>query len=563
MTTFYQAKLDFQKPELIETFFQDLVNEPITSVAQLEDWLIRQSDLFDAIEEGLTGHYIDFQSQSDSTSAKQTFEHDQQVIEPLIKKYDALLDDKFLSSPFIEKLDPDEFHQFIKSKKNAKALFREDNIELEVEEDRLSTSYFEHTGGLTVNWNGEEKTISEISAYTQDANRETRKKAVQLSAEAFLSKESELQIIMDDLITLRQKKADYANVDNYRDYMFKKYERFDYTPDDCKELAESIRKHVTPLKEKIQRNHQQELSVETYRPWDTKGVANGQQPLKPFEDRDQLVKRSATIFSNLDPRFEELLTTMDKRSMLDLTTRKGKAPGGLCAPLPVSQLSFIFMNASTTHDDMITLLHEMGHCIHNDLTKDLALSKYRDMPSESAELASMSMELLTMDQWELFYENKEDLVRAKQDQLRGIIEFLPMGMVVDQFQHWMYENPKHTAEERNKKFASLQTELNSTVVDWTGYEKWNETSWLRILHIFEVPFYFIEYVIAQLGAVQMYKQYCENPKLALANYKKALSLGSSQSLSKVYEAAGIRFDFSEDMIKQLMIFVEAELEALA
>jgi len=562
MTKFYQEILDFQNLEAIEEFFKELVEEEITSVEQLEDWLIRQSDLFDAIEEGLTGHYIDFQSQSDSESAKQVFEHDQQVIEPLVKRYEALLDEKFLSSPFKNELNQEEFQQFIKSKNNAKDLFREENIELEVEEDRLTTNYFEHTGGLTVNWNGEEKTLSEISAYSQDSDREIRKKAVQLSAEAFLSKESELQNMMDELILLRQQKAEHANLINYRDYMFKKYERFDYTPDDCKQLAESIRKYVTPLKEKIQREHQQELGVETFRPWDTKGVAKGLKPLKPFAERDELVKKSATIFSNLDVRFEELLTTMDQRGMLDLTTRKGKAPGGFCAPLPISELSFIFMNASTTHDDMITLLHEMGHCIHNDFKKDIPLSKYRDTPMESSELASMSMELLTMDQWELFYESKEDLVRAKQDQLRGIIEFLPMGMVVDQFQHWMYENPNHTAEERNKKFAELQKTLNSNVVDWTGYEKWSETAWLRILHIFEVPFYFIEYVIAQLGAVQMYKQYRNNPELTLANYKKALSLGASKSLSEVYEAAGIRFDFSEDMIKELMVFVEDELKAL-
>lgn len=562
MTKFYQEILDFQNLEAIEEFFKELVEEEITSVEQLEDWLIRQSDLFDAIEEGLTGHYIDFQSQSDSESAKQVFEHDQQVIEPLVKRYEAVLDEKFLSSPFKNELNQEEFQQFIKSKNNAKDLFREENIELEIEEDRLTTNYFEHTGGLTVNWKGEEKTLSEISAYSQDSDRETRKKAVQLSAEAFLSKESELQNMMDELILLRQQKAEHANLINYRDYMFKKYERFDYTPDDCKQLAESIRKYVTPLKEKIQREHQQELGVETFRPWDTKGVAKGLKPLKPFAERDELVKKSATIFSNLDVRFEELLTTMDQRGMLDLTTRKGKAPGGFCAPLPISELSFIFMNASTTHDDMITLLHEMGHCIHNDFKKDIPLSKYRDTPMESSELASMSMELLTMDQWELFYESKEDLVRAKQDQLRGIIEFLPMGMVVDQFQHWMYENPNHTAEERNKKFAELQKTLNSNVVDWTGYEKWSETAWLRILHIFEVPFYFIEYVIAQLSAVQMYKQYRNNPELTLANYKKALSLGASKSLSEVYEAAGIRFDFSEDMIKELMVFVEDELKAL-
>ncbi|PYZ94048.1 oligoendopeptidase F [Salipaludibacillus keqinensis] len=562
MTTFYEEKLDFQNPSSIEEAFKSLLNEELTSVTQLEDWLKRESELFDAIEEGLTGHYIDFQCQSDSLSAKQAFEHDQQVIEPLVKRYEALLDEKFLATPMKDSLDYNYYERFIISKINSKELFRDENIKLEIEEDRLSTNYFEHTGSLTVDWNGEEKTLSEISSYMQDSERDTRKKAMQLSAEAFLSKETELQEIMDELIQLRQKKARNANLENYRDYMFKKYERFDYTPEDCKRLAESIRKHVTPLKEKIQQEHQKELGVKSYRPWDTKGVAKGLKPLKPFSERDQLVERSATIFSSLDHRFEELLTTMDQRAMLDLTTRKGKAPGGFCAPLPVSGLSFIFMNASKTHDDMITLLHEMGHCIHNDFKKDIPLSKYRDTPMESSELASMSMELLTMDQWDVFYETKEDLIRAKQDQLKGIIEFLPMGMVVDQFQHWMYENPNHTAEERNKKFSELQQQLNSSVVDWSEYEKWSETSWLRILHIFEVPFYFIEYVIAQLGAVQMYKHYRENSEKALSNYKKALSLGASKSLTEVYEAAGIKFDFSEGMIKDLMTFVEKELDAL-
>lgn len=562
MATFYQEKLNFQDPSAVEKAFKKLLEAEINTVGQMEAWLEEQSKLNDIIEEGLMGHYIDFQCQSDSESAKKAVEHDQQIIEPIVKKFEALLDEKFLASTAKDQLDKDYYQQFLKSKINAKELFREENIALEVEENRLATNYFEHTGSLTVDWNGEEKTLSEISSYLEDPDREIRKKAATLSAEAFLSKETELQDIMSELISLRQQKAEIADLPNYRDYMFKKYERFDYTPLDCKTLAESIRRHVTPLKEKIQQEHQKELGVSPYKPWDRKGVEKGKKPLQPFEQRDQLVERSLTIFNNLDSRFAELLSTMDKRRMLDLTTRKGKAPGGFCAPLPVSKLSFIFMNASKTHDDMTTLLHEMGHCIHNDFKKNLTLSKYRDTPMESSELASMSMELLTMDQWHLFYGNNEDLVRAKRDHLIGMIQMLPIGMVVDQFQHWMYENPAHTAEDRNNKFAELQKELDTSVVDWTGYEKWLETSWLRILHIFEVPFYFIEYVIAQLGALQIYKQYRENPEQTLENYKQALSLGASKNLTEVYQAAGIRFDFSEGMVKDLMHFVEEELEEL-
>ncbi|UTR14171.1 M3 family oligoendopeptidase [Salipaludibacillus sp. LMS25] len=562
MATYYKEKIDFHNLKAIEARFTKLLNTPINSAHNLESWLIEQSTFLDEIEEGLTGHYIDFQCYSHSEEKKRQFEYDQQMIEPLVKKYNALLDEKFLASPYKEELNSSDYAQFIKCKQNAKALFREENISLEVDEDRLATNYFEYTSHLTVDWHGEEKTLSELSIYLENEERAVRKEAFSHIAEAFITIETPLQKIMDDLIQIRQKKAKNSGLDNYRDYMFKKYERFDYTPEDCKTLAEAVRKHVTPLKEKLQTAHKSELGVDLYRPWDTNGVAKGELPLKPFNTRGELVQRTTNIFSKMDSRFAELLTTMDERQMLDLTTRKGKSPGGFCTPLPVSKLSFIFMNASQTHDDMITLLHEMGHCIHNDLKKNLKLNKYRDTPMESSELASMSMELLTMDQWDEFYENKTDFLRAKKEQLKGIINFLPTGVVVDQFQHWLYENPSHSVAERNAKFFELQKYYNSSVVDWSGYETWAESAWLRILHIFEVPFYFIEYVIAQLGALQMYKQYRENPERAMKNYKKALKLGSSRSLPDVYAAAGITFDFSETMIKELMRFLEDELAAV-
>lgn len=563
MGSFYQETLPFQHPEEIEQKLIQLLTRDIENTETLEQWLVDQSDLYDQLEEGMTGHYIDFQCQSDSEAAKKAFEHDQTIIEPILKKYEAELDEKFLKSPFVEQLNQEKYGRLIRSKQNAQQLFRPENIELEVKENKFSTDYFEHTGGLMVEWDGEEKTLSEIAVHLQDEKRENRKLAFEKNGSAYQSVKTELQMIMDELMNIRQQKAAHAGLDNYRDYMFKKYERFDYTPKDCHTLAAAVEEHVTPLKEKIQQEHKSALGVDTYRPWDTKAVLPGQTPLKPFKDRDELVSISHGIFNQLDNRFQALLSTMDQRGMLDLTTRKGKAPGGFCAPLPVSGLSFIFMNAATTQDDMITLLHEMGHCIHNDLKKHLPLSVYRDTPMESSELASMTMELFTMDKWDQFYSNPEDLKRAKREHLEGIIQFLPMGVAVDQFQHWMYENPAHTAEERNAKFFELQKKLNGETVDWSGYEHYAENSWLRILHIFEVPFYFIEYVIAQLGALQMFKQYRDNPDQALANYKHALSLGATGSLFDVYEAAGISFDFSSDKIQELMTFLQGELQKVS
>jgi oligoendopeptidase F len=562
MNSFYQETIDFQNINEIKAAYEKLLHEEINSVRQLEDWLIRLSRLQEELEEGLSGHYIDFQCHSDSVEAKKQVEYDQIHIEPLIKTYTAQLDEKFLGSPFVEQLPTREYAQLVNSKRNAKELFRKENVDLEVEEDKLTTDYFEITGSLTVKWNGDEKSLSELSPYMEDKNRETRKKAMTLMFEAFHEKENDLQDIMSKLIRLREKKAANANTANYRDYMFKKYERFDYTPNDCARLADSVKKHVTPLKTELQRQHHEKLNVEDYRPWDRKGTPASEKTLIPFETRDELVSKAGGIFEKLDGRFAELLRIMDKKGMLDLTARKGKAPGGFCTTLPVTGTSFIFMNASKTHDDVVTLLHEMGHCIHNDFTQHFKLADYKETPMESAELASMSMELLTMDHWNYFYEDVEALKQAKRNHLQDIIDFLPLGIIIDQFQHWIYENPNHSENERKQKFRALQEYYDAGYVNWTGFENWQEISWLRILHIFEVPFYFIEYVIAQIGALQVFKQYRKDPEKTLENFTSALKLGSSVPLPDVYAAAGIKFDFSSEIIEELMLFLQEELEGL-
>ncbi len=563
MSTFYVEKYDFKNPSILEEEFKSLLNQSIHSADELEKWVMSLSSLMDGVAEGLAGHYIDFQCHSSSEEAKKTIEHDQEYIEPMVKRYEGLFDEKFQESPYKSQLNQEYYKQFLLRKENAMTLFNEENINLEVEEDRIVNRYFEHTGSLSFHWDGEEKTLSEMFLMMQDGDREVRKSAMEEIFTTLLTKKDDLQEIMDELIQLRQKKAENVNLDNYRDYMFKKYERFDYTPEDCKSLAEAVRKHVVPLKEKLQKKHQQELGVEEYKPWDTRAVPKDKQPLRPFNKIEDLIKGTSDIFDKLSPRFSYLLNEMNEKGALDLESRKGKAQGGFCEYLPVSELSFIFMNSTKSQDDFITLLHEMGHCIHNDFKRNQMLSAYQDTPMESAELASMSMELLTMDYWNLMYQDEKELLRAKKDQLEGLILFLPSGIVVDQFQHWMYENPNHTSKERSEKYMELSRTYDSSYVDWTGQEEWIQNNWQLILHIFEVPFYYIEYVIAQLGAIQMYRQYRENPEQALENYNRALSLGSSVSLSEVYEAAGIHFDFSETMIKGLMDFISTELDALS
>ena len=480
--------IDISNVLQLEKTLSTLLNKMISSKLDLENWLKEQSKVIWDIEEQLRSHYIAFQCNTDDEEIKDTFEHDQQFVKPLLKRYQNLLDNKYLESPFRMELDSNVYGLLDTKIKNAQKLFCEENIELEIKEDKLVTEYFEITGGLSGIWDGEEKTITELQSYLQDSNRDTRKKAKTIISEQFLSVEKELQNILNQLIEIRHQKAKNIQLENYRDYMFKKYERFDYSAIDCYELAESIRKYVVPLKDKILLEKKDKLQLDTLRPWDVSAVTPDQKVLKPIANENDLIEKSTHIFNKLDVEFSALLNRMYKHNCLDLTSRKGKAAGGFCEYLPASQLSYIFMNLNYTQDDIVTFIHEMGHSIHNELIKPLKLRQYIEIPAETAELAS--------------------------------------------------------------------------IIHIDGYENWIATSWLPVLHIFEVPFYYIEYAIAQLGALQMYKQYKEDPKQALENYKKALSLGSSQSIKDVYDAAGIRFDFSGETIKELMLFVEKELELL-
>ncbi|MDA2338111.1 M3 family oligoendopeptidase [Bacillus cereus] len=554
--------IDISNVLQLEKTLSSLLNKMISSKLDLENWLKEQSKVIWEIEEQLRSHYIAFQCNTDDEEIKDTFEHDQQFVKPLLKRYQNLLDNKYLESPFRMELDSNLYGLLDAKIKNAQKLFCEDNIELEIKEDKLVTEYFEITGGLSAIWDGEEKTITELQSYLQDSNRDIRKKAKTIISEQFLSVEKELQNILNQLIEIRHQKAKNIQLENYRDYMFKKYERFDYSAIDCYELAESIRKYVVPLKDKILLEKKEKLQVDTLRPWDVSAVTPDQKVLKPIANENDLIEKSTHIFNKLDIEFSALLNRMYKHNCLDLTSRKGKAAGGFCEYLPTSQLSYIFMNLNYTQDDIITFIHEMGHSIHNDLIKPLKLRQYIEIPAETAELASMTMELFSLNYWDTFYTDKKDLKQAKINFFKDVISYLPVMLIVDQFQHWLYENPSHTSEERTEKYLQLQKHYQSSVIHIDGYENWIATSWLPVLHIFEVPFYYIEYAIAQLGALQMYKQYKEEPKQALENYKKALSLGSSQSIKEVYDAAGIRFDFSGETIKELMLFVEKELELL-
>lgn len=562
MTDICKEKVSFENVVALEERFKDMLNKKIKRVKDLEDWLIQESRIYDEIKEISDRNYIDFQCHNDDEDIKSRFIYQQEIVMPIVKKYQALLDKFFYDNQYREELDKEKYEHLIKSKINSIEIFRQENIELEVQQDKLSTEYFDITGKMTVYWDGEEKTFPQMSIFLKDPDRHIRQKTWELINTRKLRDSEKLDEIMNELIKIRKKVAQNVGLPNFRDYMFRKYERFSYTPEQCYEFHDSILKYVVPLKLKIEKQHQKELEINDYRPWDVDAVPKNIKPLKPFKEIDELIEGVIRIFNRTDKEFAEILQRMRDNELLDLESRKAKSPGGFCTYLPISKLPFIFMNAAGTHDDMTTLVHEGGHSIHDILSSNITISKYRDTPMEAAEFASMGMELLSMDKWNEFYHNEDELKQAKREHLEGIIKFLPWAMTVDKFQHWMYLNPNHTSEQRNNEFMRIAKEFMYSHIDWTGYEEELKHRWKLQLHIYEVPFYYIEYAIAQLAALQIWKQYKENPQSAIKNYKKALSLGNSKPLPEIYKTAGFEFDFSETTIKELMDFVWSEIERL-
>lgn len=342
--------------------------------------------------------------------------------------------------------------------------------------------------------------------------------------------------------------------------MFKAMDRFDYSPEDCYQIHDAVAKEVVPYLDKLDSFRKEKLDLDLLKPWDSSVDIKNENPLKPFENGKELLDKTISCFDRLDPFFGDCLRAMDKKSHLDLESKKGKSPGGFNYPLYESGLPFIFMNAVGSFRDVTTMVHEGGHAIHSVLSHHLELVDYKNLTSEIAELASMSMELMSMDHWDVFFDNEQDLKRAKRDQLMDVISTLPWVACIDKFQHWIYLNPKHSNEEREEYWLSLMDEFGSSIINWDGLDQAKRNLWQKQLHLYEVPFYYIEYGMAQLGAIAIWKNFKSNPQKTIQEYKAALSLGYTKSIGEIYETAGISFNFTKSYISELMEFVYSEIE---
>ncbi len=548
--------------ENLSPILDELLKREINSTEELEHWLKDKSEFEAALEEDFAWRYIKMSCDTANEQLVKDFQYFATEIEPKISPIGNQLNQKFADSPFIDQLDQDKYFVYIRGIKKALELYREENIELLTLLQVAQQRYQSITGAMSVTINEKEFTLEQAANFLKDTDRSVRQHAWETIQQRRLIDKDDLNILFDELIAMRHKVALNAGFENYRDYMFQALGRFDYTPKDCYDFAEAIEKEVVPVLKAQAEKRQTALGLHTLKPWDMEVSTTGKAALKPFGSGQELVDKSIECFTAIDPALGEKLAIMKANNLFDVESRMGKAPGGYNYPLAETGAPFIFMNSANSLRDLTTMVHEGGHAVHTFLTASLELNDFKHCPSEVAELASMSMELISMDNWNVYFDNEEDLIRAKKEQLADVLKTLPWVAVIDQFQHWIYTNPNHNAADRETAFKQIYTRFGAGFADWTDYDQQFGNLWQKQLHLFEVPFYYIEYAIAQLGAIAVWKNYKENPTKALEQYLAALALGYTKPMNEIYETAGIKFDFSASYIKELASFVKDELEKL-
>jgi oligoendopeptidase F len=553
--------LELKTWEQIEPWYQKVMALPIASVADLERWLNAVGELNSAVgEEGVKRH-VAMTCQTDDPEREAAYLAFVRDIEPKLKPIQNAIRERYLDAPFRSELSRDRYFVFDRALENRRSLYREANIPRETALAELEQQYQKTIGAMTVTFQGKERTLAQMAPFLEETDRSVREEAWTLSAGRRLQDREALDDLFDKMKQLRIEIAHEAGFDNFVDYAFRSRERFDYSIADSIRFHESVEKVVVPLMRQIQEKHRLALGVETLRPWDTAVDPLGRPPLVPFKDVDQLAVGTESIFRDVNTELGDQFAYLREHNLLDLANRKGKAPGGYQTTYEDRRLPFIFMNAVGLDSDVRTLLHEGGHAFHTLASRGEPLSAYRESPIEFCEVASMTMELLGARQIDAFYK-PADAERSNRKLLEGIVLILPWIATVDAFQHWIYSHPEHTRDERKAAWRELLERFGG-VVDWSGHEDARDHLWHRQLHIFLYPFYYIEYGIAQLGALQIWQRSFADRPGAVADYKKALALGGSRPLPELFAAAGVRFDFSDRLIASLMDTIGGELEKLS
>lgn len=552
----------------IESLLIELRDRQLPDVAAMERWLADYSELYAAVDEFGARRYIAKSCHTDNAEIEKAFMFWVEQIEPKLKPYFFELKKKFIASPHREKLSGVAgSHRYAMLSRHWLAdveLFRPENVPLETAETRLTNDYDKINGAMMISFEGSTYTPQQMARFLEVQERDRRESAWRALSNKRLEHRADFDRLYNELIGLRQQIAYNAGFDNYIDYTFRRLKRFDYTPKHCHDFAHAVEEGVMPVIHRMNEKRRGRLGLPKLRPWDMSVDPKNRPPLRPFDpsDIDRFVSTSRSVFDRLSPDLGRDFESLRTHGNLDLASRPGKQPGGYQSSLEESQQPFIFMNAAGLHRDVETLLHEAGHAFHYQLaSRAEPLVFLRSAPMEFCEVASMGMELLTLDHYDAFYPNPSDFKRACIEQLRGNVVVLAWVATIDQFQHWVYSNPNHTIDERTDAWKKLIARFGDAV-DWSGCEPVRDAMWQRQLHLYHVPFYYIEYAIAQIGAMQLWLKARHDPKQALANYRSALALGGTRSLPELFTAAGLVFDFSSKTIVPLLRAVEEELVAL-
>ena len=554
------GNLDIKSAESVKGFFDSLLAHTATSPEELIEHLATWSELNMAMADEMSWRYVRMTQNADDPSWEEAYNEYYANVVAATEDKQFRFKQIFCENPQSKALDPTKYGHLLRIFENQIKLFREENIPLMIKESELANRYGSIVSQMSVDFEGQERTPAQLSVFLKDQDRSKREAAYWARCKLYVDKAEELDKLYDELREIRHQIALNAGYENYRDFKHIEMGRFAYSPQDLYGFHKAVEQELMPFIKELDEERRTALKLDTLRPWDTQVDLDGRN-LAPFETTGEFIHKAIDVLDRVHPPYARQLAMMNNSGMLDLENRKGKAPGGYNTGINKLASSFIFMNHVKLQRDVVTLLHESGHAMHSAATGNINCYPYLEPPSEVAELASMSMELLSMDAWDIYYPKHEDLKKAKREQLEGTLSFLPWCMTVDAFQHWVYLHPEHKADERNSQYLKISDPYRS-IVDYSGLEALRPHGWKMQLHIFEVPFYYIEYGMAQLGALSIYKNYKENKEKTLQQYQNFLAQGYSKPVDELYRIAGIDFDFSAARIRELVDFVKQELAEL-
>lgn len=557
--TYVPENLNVDDTHEVSKLYRHLLQREIpVDSAKLRQWILDWSELESVLGEVSCRRYVAMTCNTADEKAAKAYTDFVENIQPIMNEYDDKLNKKLVAHPAKDALQG-EFGEWFKGVQVSLDLFSPDNIALETEENKEIQAYQKITGGMSVEFDGETKTMQQMAAYMERTDRELRERAWRTMWERRLQDKDALDKSFDNLFAIRKQVAKNAHCKDFIDYIFLAKHRFDYSPADCEAFHESIEKLVLPLQKEIYKKRAQKMGLERLRPWDLNVDPLDRAPLKPYSTGDELIEKVDQIFESIHPQAGKWAREMQAKKLIDPDSRLGKAPGGYQIGFDESRLPFIFMNSACTDRDIYTLLHESGHSFHQFALAGQPIFPYRDVPAEFAEVASMSMELIGMSNLKPFYGNdREAIERSTIGELEDVIWLFPWVASVDSFQHRLYNFPEHTASDRGDIWTEIMDRYDAGV-DYTGLEAVRRNLWQKQLHIFECPFYYIEYGIAQIGALQVWANFKKDPKKAIDDLFRAESLGSSRPVKELFEAANIKFDFSPRTLEPLMQVVWDEL----